>query len=80
MRSWTFASYRDLGRRQYVMLRRENRPTLLSQIHFDLKRFEVVRDIRLDLLSHALVGPLLQSVELFVHVHLVYSLSLRCQV
>jgi hypothetical protein len=48
--------------------------TLLPQVHLHLQRLEVVRDIRLDLLAHALVGPLLEAIELLVHIHPVYIL------
>ena len=50
--------------------RRAQARALLSQVHLQLQGFEVFRHISLGLPTHALAGPLLEAIELLVHVHL----------
>jgi hypothetical protein len=43
--------------------------TFLSEAHFDLEGFEIVRYIGLDFASHALSCPLFKTIEFLIDVH-----------
>jgi hypothetical protein len=42
----------------------------MSQVHFGLQGFEIVRHICLGLTPHSLPGPLLETIQFFIDVHL----------
>lgn len=53
--------------------------TLVSELHFQLQRFELLGDVGLGLRAHLLAGPLLDPVELLVDVHLFGLLNSACE-
>lgn len=42
----------------------------MSQVHFGLQGLEIVRHICLGLTPHSLPGPLLETIQFFIDVHL----------
>ena len=55
--------------------------TFMSQSHFDLQRFEIVRNTSLGFAAHPFACPLLEAIQLLVDIHdaVVVSQSLWLQ-